>query len=315
MADMEIVPLFGSSFSVYAPIITAIVGFITFFNIYGRILKFFGIQDEDSVTVGEFCTKPNDTELEEIETGKKLVTGQIRRLNDILLAENRAAAAAAMNKDTVALLPGSPNNLNALGVTDEEGDLELTGGEGEEDEENSSQSRGGRGGGGEGGGDMTSWGKASPATSSFYSSFRNEKKRDTSSGGDDDSVSEKKKSSMKDKEENYLFGSWGRSKEMKSASGASGGSDSMSPLSRVDQKKLDDTSSSSKDYKSLTTSSASSFSRNSNTSSQETKGGFSNISNSSSVTASESPRVNDAWGATGGGWDVPAPTRKGGRYG
>ena len=274
MADMEIVPLFGSSFSVYAPIITAIVGFITFFNLYGRLLKFFGIQDEDSVTIGEFCTKPNATELEEIETGKKLVTGQIRRLNDILLAENRAAA---MNKDTVALLPGSPNTSNTLGAADEDGDFELTRG-GDDDEESLPKS---------GEEDMTSWGRATPATSSFYSSFKSEQKKETN-----DFISEKKSSKTKGKEENSLFGSW-KSKELKSDSS-----------SKVDHKKFDDSSSSSnsKDYKSLTSP------RNS----QETKG-LSNGSNSSP--ASEPSQANDAWGATGGGWDVPAPARKGGRYG
>jgi hypothetical protein len=273
MADMEIVPLFGSSFSVYAPIITAIVGFITFFNIYGRILKFVGIQDEDSVTVGEFCSKPSETELEEIETGKKLVAGQIRRLNDILLAESRAAAAA---KDTVALLPGSPNNSNALGG-DDDGDLELTG----EDEENSPSSRG----------DMTSWGKASPATSSFYSSFKNEKTKEDPPV----SLPPKTTTSPKEKEESYLFGSW-KSKETKAADSANKAAD----------KKLDDSSSNSKEYKSI----ASSRSNNS----QESKG-FSNVSNSStSALASEPPRANDGWGA-GGGWDMPATTRKGGRYG
>jgi hypothetical protein len=269
MADMEIVPLFGSSFSVYAPIITAIVGFITFFNIYGRLLKCFGIQDEDSVTIGECCGRMNDEDKAEIETGKKLVTGQLRRLNDILLAESRAAAT---NKDTLSLLPGSPSN-NALGAEDD-GDLELTG---DDDEENPHKSD-----------DMTGWGKDSPATSSFYSSFKSEKKE------------EPIQETVAPKQESGLFGSW-RSKETK-----------PTPVSAAD-KKLDH-SSSSKYSNSL----SSSTSRAAPVE-KETKGlSSSKPISSPAVAASPPPPVppsNDGWGGSGGGWDIPPPTRKGGRYG
>jgi hypothetical protein len=268
MADMEIVPLFGSSFSVYAPIITAIVGFITFFNIYGRLLKCFGIQDEDSVTIGECCGRMNDEDKAEIETGKKLVTGQLRRLNDILLAESRAAAT---NKDTLSLLPGSPSN-NALGAEDD-GDLELTG---DDDEENPHKSD-----------DMTGWGKDSPATSSFYSSFKSEKKE------------EPIQETVAPKQESGLFGSW-RSKETK-----------PTPVSA--DKKLDH-SSSSKYSNSLSSSTSRAAPAE-----KETKGlSSSKPISSPAVAASPPPPVpssNDGWGGSGGGWDIPPPTRKGGRYG
>jgi hypothetical protein len=262
MADMEIVPLFGSSFSVYAPIITAIVGFITFFNIYGRLLKFFGVQDEDSVTIGECFGRMSDEDKAEIETGKKLVAGQLRRLNDILLAESHAAAT---NKDTLSLLPGSPSN-NALGGEDE-GDLELTG----EDEENPHKSSE----------DMTGWGRESPATSSFYSSFKSEKKEEVIV--------------VPPKQETSLFGSW-RSKDTAAAA----------------DKKLDH-SSNSKYSNSLSSASRSTPLE------KESKGsGSSNLSKSTSSPAPAAPPPppsNDGWGASGGGWDIPPPTRKGGRYG
>lgn len=258
MANMEIVPLFGSSFSVYAPIITAIVGFITFFNIYARLLKFIGIQDEDSVTVGEFCGKISDSDKEEIETGKRLVAGQIRQLNNILLAESRAAAT---NKDTISLLvPGSPNT-NALGA-DDDGDVELAG----DDDESPKQN------------DLTGWGQESPSTSSFYSSFKSGKKE------------EPIQETVPKKEETYLFGSW-RSKE------------STKPEPAVKKvEKLDD-SSSSKEYKSSSNS-------RSNHSVQESK-----LTSPSSLAQPPAPSNSDSWGGTGSGWDLPATSRKGGRYG
>lgn len=36
MSNMDIVPLFGNSFVIYAPIITVVLGLCTFFNVYGR---------------------------------------------------------------------------------------------------------------------------------------------------------------------------------------------------------------------------------------------------------------------------------------
>lgn len=260
MADMEIVPLFGSSFSVYAPIITAIVGFITFFNIYARLLKFIGIQDEDSVTIGECCGRISDSEKEEIETGKRLVAGQIRQLNNILLAESRAAST---NKDTISLLvPGSPIT-NTLGA-DDDGDVELAG----DDDDLQKQD------------DLTGWGHESPKTSSFYSSFKTEKK--------EDKIQE---TVPKQKEETYLFGSW-RSKETAKPE----------PAVKKVEKKLDD-SSSSKEYKS-------SPNARSNYSAQESKPN----SNPTQSPLQPAP-VSDSWGGTGSGWDIPASSRKGGRYG
>lgn len=84
MINMEIIPLFGSSFAVYAPIITAMIGLFTFFNVYARIVKWVGIQEEDSTLGGDICHKNTASELEEIEAGKKLVNGQIRTLGHLL---------------------------------------------------------------------------------------------------------------------------------------------------------------------------------------------------------------------------------------
>jgi hypothetical protein len=89
MVNMEIIPLFGSSFAVYAPIITALVGLFTFLNLYARLLKWVGIQEEDSVMGSDLCHRMTSSEIEEIEAGKKLVTGQIRTLGHLLWTNDR----------------------------------------------------------------------------------------------------------------------------------------------------------------------------------------------------------------------------------
>lgn len=89
MKNMEIIPLFGSSFAVYAPIITAIIGVVTYFNIYSRLIKCAGIQVEDSVSGGDFCQGKSAAEIEEIEAGKKLVAGQLRTLGHLLWSSDQ----------------------------------------------------------------------------------------------------------------------------------------------------------------------------------------------------------------------------------
>eukprot|EP00604_Paraphysomonas_vestita_P000309 CAMPEP_0174826342 /NCGR_PEP_ID=MMETSP1107-20130205/43868_1 /TAXON_ID=36770 /ORGANISM="Paraphysomonas vestita, Strain GFlagA" /LENGTH=335 /DNA_ID=CAMNT_0016059267 /DNA_START=1459 /DNA_END=2469 /DNA_ORIENTATION=- len=335
---MEIVPLFGSSFAVYAPIITAIVGAITFLNVYARILKFIGIQDEDSVTVGEFCGRLSESEKEEVESGKKLVNGALRTLSNILIAENRASA----SKDIMSLLPFSRttrNNENsdteALGADfDADGDVELAG----DDDDNLSPR----------GGDMTAWGRDSPSSSSFYSSFKTEKKEDDLE--------------PPPKEEKGFFSSW-KSKESKPVSTSSSNQLSNSSDRRNDRSTYsskDTTTTSSKSISSVsspTTTSAtasSSLFSNSNSNSKpksnfssnekEYKGSsFSSSSSSSTLVTTSAPKTtlgsssststsinsnttkatpapapsssSDPWGSTGGGWDIPTTAHRGGRYG
>lgn len=78
--NMEIVPLFGSSFSVYAPIITVIIGGFTLFNGYGRLLKLMGIDHEDAVysdTLACFKSAADTLEDEKREEGRKLVASKL----------------------------------------------------------------------------------------------------------------------------------------------------------------------------------------------------------------------------------------------
>ena len=75
MQNIELIPLLGSSFTTFAPIITVIVGAFTLFNGYGRILKTFGIESEDAVYVSlcPWSKKPDAAEDESVAEGKKLV--------------------------------------------------------------------------------------------------------------------------------------------------------------------------------------------------------------------------------------------------
>ena len=78
LKSMQIVPLLGSSFAVYAPVITVIIGAFTLFDGCGRILKMMGIDHEDAVSTGLCCWKKLDSHDEEkMEEGKKLVAGQM----------------------------------------------------------------------------------------------------------------------------------------------------------------------------------------------------------------------------------------------
>jgi hypothetical protein len=104
---MKIIPIFGSSFAVYAPLITALIGVITFFNVYARILKSVGIQEEDSVMGADFCHKMTSTEIEEIESGKRLVLGQIRTLGQILSTDERSTRGGRGRGDAVELIGGN----------------------------------------------------------------------------------------------------------------------------------------------------------------------------------------------------------------
>ncbi len=93
MKNMDTVPLLGTSFSVYAPLISVALCVATFFNVYGRVLASLGVEHEDSVLHG------GDGDLESrINEGKAL-----------LRKSNRAATA-------------SKNAFDMRGFTEDEDD-------------------------------------------------------------------------------------------------------------------------------------------------------------------------------------------------
>lgn len=82
------VPVFGTSFSVYIPILMIIVALMTVLNVYAHLMRIVGIESEDSIQITNIfsfvCWKKgtmvplNDEELEKYEAGKKLVANEIR---------------------------------------------------------------------------------------------------------------------------------------------------------------------------------------------------------------------------------------------
>lgn len=53
MSDMSTIPFFGTSFMVYAPLVTLAVCLFTICDVYPRILRFLGIDHEDALLLGD----------------------------------------------------------------------------------------------------------------------------------------------------------------------------------------------------------------------------------------------------------------------
>ena len=53
MSDMSTIPFFGTSFTVYAPLVIVAVCLFTLCDFYMKILRFVGIDHEDSLLLGE----------------------------------------------------------------------------------------------------------------------------------------------------------------------------------------------------------------------------------------------------------------------
>lgn len=123
MSNMEIVPLFGNSFVIYTPIITVILGLCTFFNVYGRFLKYLGIESEDTIVHDDCFHKMNEGHAEELATGKKLVASAMKDSRFKVVTAGRNSPV----KDTVSLLAGgmSSDHSNSSTSEDDGGDVEL----------------------------------------------------------------------------------------------------------------------------------------------------------------------------------------------
>lgn len=88
MNNIEIVPVFGTSFTIYVPIIMTIIALITLFDGFARILQFLGIETEDAlVQTNGFCgmfrkKQEMDQELlEKCNNGKSVIASEIRAMN------------------------------------------------------------------------------------------------------------------------------------------------------------------------------------------------------------------------------------------
>jgi len=75
MGKIDLVPLLGKEFNGYVPIMMAVFTLITFFNIHGKILKYFGIDSHFGI---DHFSITNENDQDEIQDGKYLIE-QARR--------------------------------------------------------------------------------------------------------------------------------------------------------------------------------------------------------------------------------------------
>jgi hypothetical protein len=115
MTNITLVPVFGTSFQVYVPILMVVIALFTIFNLYARILSLFGIQsDEPSGGCCCFASTKNrhqllsEEDMEKYETGKSLIMAELRvtpNMNSPLPASgasrsNRRAKEADESRDS-----------------------------------------------------------------------------------------------------------------------------------------------------------------------------------------------------------------------
>jgi hypothetical protein len=118
MSNMTLIPVFGTSFTVYVPLVMILVAFITMVNGYARILRVIGIESDDSYRQSNvsslFCcfnccigrSRPvplNDEESERYEAGKKFVA-----------IELKAQAQSALKSKNVRQNSSISSNMNDL---------------------------------------------------------------------------------------------------------------------------------------------------------------------------------------------------------
>ena len=127
MSNIAIVPLFGTSFTVYTPIIMIIIALMTLFNVYSRVLRMFGYESEELIgpsfpcfSRSTFSMSKEDEDL--AAAGKKLIDAQIKR--DVKAAQLHSRGSPNRNMtgerndncDHESLIHGS---LNSSSISDD----------------------------------------------------------------------------------------------------------------------------------------------------------------------------------------------------
>ena len=88
IGQMNVIPLFGTKFSVYAPLLIIAVCLLTFFDIHTRILSFLGFQHEDAILVGD-----QETLDVKVTEGMRLIRRQMNSMENAELASGIALQA------------------------------------------------------------------------------------------------------------------------------------------------------------------------------------------------------------------------------
>lgn len=90
MKNIELIPVFGTSFAVYIPLIMILMALLTLFDGYGRLVKVLGIEWEDTTSQYDgitcSCKNSQDQETaldpavqERIRTGKLVVANELKQ--------------------------------------------------------------------------------------------------------------------------------------------------------------------------------------------------------------------------------------------
>ena len=124
MSNMATVPVFGTSFTVYVPIVTILVSLMTVMNVNARVLRFVGVESEDLYIQSSGCTvcwrtrtkvALNDEDQEKYELGKKLVASELRAEHSSKTSLNTSShSSKSRNGSKVSLDGSSVRNGNGL---------------------------------------------------------------------------------------------------------------------------------------------------------------------------------------------------------
>jgi hypothetical protein len=103
MSNIELIPVFGSSFLVYVPIIIILVSLVTLFNGFARLSRLFGIETEElSSSKIFFCQKVEvlEEDREQYNAGTSVVFTELKRLNPDMDDSNRSTnSTSRLTKD------------------------------------------------------------------------------------------------------------------------------------------------------------------------------------------------------------------------
>lgn len=120
MSFIEIVPVFGTSVTVYMPIMMIIVAALTFFNFFGRLLRVIGVESEESALGSVFyCIGASgrtavlsEEDTERLDAGKKLVCTELKNLEKARSARSAGGAAAAITSVPLAATSSSSSTTS-----------------------------------------------------------------------------------------------------------------------------------------------------------------------------------------------------------
>lgn len=117
MQNIEIIPVFGTSFTVYMPVIMIIIALITLFDGLPRLLRLFGIDSELSLVTTNVCFKKKDQGmdaelLEKYNSGKAVIAHEIKQLSIAhqKLQKNREPASDSSHHSSSKGLAGSSHS-------------------------------------------------------------------------------------------------------------------------------------------------------------------------------------------------------------